>query len=330
MLKNINWGIIGLGKIAHKFAQDLLLSENANLYAVASREISKAKEFGEKYQAQKYYDSYEELAKDPKIDIVYIATPHVFHFELTMMCLKNNKSVLCEKPLGMNAQQVKTLMEEAQSRKLFLMEGIWTRFIPATEKFLELMSQKVIGDLTSVTADFGFNAPQNPDSRVIKKSLGGGSLLDVGIYPVYISLICLGMPNKIAAKARMLENNVDGYCDMEFEFQDGSVAKLESSIDTETPTEAFIEGTKGSIKLHRRFHHTEKLTLTQNSKEKDFNIKYKGNGYFHEIEEAYHCLLAGKTESEKLPLKTSLNLVTILDLVRKEIKLSYSEEDITL
>lgn len=323
MTKKINWGIIGLGKIAHKFAQDLLLSENAILKAVASREINKAKEFGEKYQTTKHYGSYEAIAKDPEIDIIYIATPHVFHYEYTMMCLKNNKSVLCEKPMGMNTQQVKKLIAEAKNRNLFLMEGIWTRFIPATEKLLELLSQQAIGDIESVQADFGFKGDLSSESRVYNKSLGGGSLLDVGIYPIYLSLISLGTPNKITAHARMLENQVDGYCTMELNYDNGAKANLESSIDTDTPIEAIIKGTKGSIKLHRRFHHSEKITISKGDKTQTFELKYKGNGYFHEIEEVNECLLNGRIESKKLPLQNSQQLISILDGVRKEINLSY-------
>ena len=134
MTRKIKWGIMGLGKIANKFAADLLLSENAILYGVASRSKEKAKDFCDKYQANDYFDSYEALVKNTEIDIVYIATPHPFHFENTMLCLENGKSVLCEKPMGMNREQVHIVQKEALSRKLFLMEGMWTRFIPITEK----------------------------------------------------------------------------------------------------------------------------------------------------------------------------------------------------
>ena len=157
MHKKINWGIIGLGTIAHKFAADLQLSNNSTLYAVASRNLEKAKIFSEKYQSVIYCDSYEKLANIPEIDVIYIATPHTFHFENTMMCLKNGKGVLCEKPMGINHHQVATMIQEAKLKNLFLMEGIWTRFIPATEKLLEILDQKIIGDLLAIRADFGFN-----------------------------------------------------------------------------------------------------------------------------------------------------------------------------
>jgi predicted dehydrogenase len=325
MERKIRWGIMGLGKIAHKFTSDLLLSENSVLYAVASRDIKKAKDFGKQYHSVKYFGSYEDLAKDPNIDIVYISTPHALHFHNTMMCLKSGKSVLCEKPMGMNAQQVKEMMDEAQSRKLFLMEGLWTRFIPATEKFIELLEHKVIGDILFIRADFGFQADFDPVSRVYNKELGAGSLLDIGIYPVYLSLLALGIPQNIKATARYTSTGVDAYCAMLFEFENAAKAKLESTIETDTPTEAYIYGTDGYIKMHSRFHHTEKISVfnSDGTLKNEYKIPYIGNGYLHEIEEVNACLQNGKTESPKLTHQTSIYLISILDRVRKEIGLEY-------
>ncbi len=323
MTKKINWGIIGLGRIANKFAEDLLLSSDAVLYGVASRDINKVIDFATKFNAIKYFGSYQELANDSEIDIIYIATPHTLHFENAMMCLKSNKAVLCEKPMGMNAQQVQQMISEAKSRNLFLMEGLWTRFIPATEKLIELLDKQTIGEVQSVRADFGFKGDLNFKSRVYDKKLGGGSLLDVGIYPIYLSLIVLGQPTAIEAKASFMETKVDGSCAMVFKFENGSKANLESSIETNTPTEAYITGTKGVLKLHRRFHHSEKMSITQNGETETIDIKYKGSGYIHEIEEVNNCLLDNKTESTKLPLATSLDLISVIDRVREEIGLKY-------
>jgi predicted dehydrogenase len=329
MTKKINWGIIGLGKIANKFAEDLMLSENAVLRGVASRDINKAEDFAEKFNSTKYYGSYQELANDSEIDIIYIATPHTLHFENAMMCLKNNKAVLCEKPIGMNAHQVRQMISEAKSRNLFLMEGIWTRFIPATEKLIELLDKKTIGEVQSVRADFGFKGDLNFKSRVYDKKLGGGSLLDVGIYPIYLSLLVLGKPTEIEAEASFIETQVDGSCRMVFEYENGSKANLDSSIETDTPTEAYISGTKGVLKLHRRFHHSEKITITQNGETETIDIKYKGNGYIHEIEEVNTCILNNKTESVKLPLSISLDLISLIDIIREEIGLKYDFKTMT-
>ena len=324
MEKALKWGIIGLGKIADKFASDIQLSSNGVLYAVASRDIEKAKEFALKYSAVKYFDSYEMLAQDSELDIIYIATPHSFHFENTMMCLKNNKNVLCEKPIGMNMQQTQKMFDEAKFRKLFLMEGLWTRFIPATEKLFDLLNDKVIGDLLFIRAEFGFKADFDPESRVFKKELGAGSLLDIGIYPVYLSLLTLGKPENIKVVARYTSTGVDSYCSMLFDYKNSVKASLESTIEANTPIEAYIYGTKGHIKLHTRFHHTEKISVYINGDLTDeYKIPYAGNGYLHEIEEVNNCLLNNQTESSKLTHQTSIDLISILDRVRNKIGLEY-------
>lgn len=323
MKKKVNWGILGLGKIAHKFAADLQLVEGSTIYGVASRNRVKARTFSEEFSSVTYYDSYEALAKDPDIGVVYIATPHTFHFENTLMCLQNGKSVLCEKPMGMNEGEVTRLIDEAKTRNLFLMEGIWTRFIPAIEKLIDLLEQNRIGDIFAVRADFGFKPVPNPKSRLFDKSLGAGSLLDIGIYPIYLSLLTLGLPKQIKATARFTETGADSYCAMLFDYANDSKAILESTIEANTPTEAIIYGSNGSIKLHSNFHHTERLTITSGETTETIEIAYTGNGYVHEIEEVNTCIIRQVTESKKLPHKTSLKLIEILDSVRQEIGLSY-------
>lgn len=329
MSKKVRWGVMGLGKIANKFVSDLQLSNNAVLHGVASRDIQKAKQFSQKYNAIIYYGSYEELASDPEIDVIYVATPHVFHFEHTMLCFRNGKSVLCEKPLGINADEVETMVNEAKSRKLFLMEGLWTRFIPATEKLIQLLDEKVIGDLISVRADFGFKGDLNLEGRVYNKSLGGGALLDIGIYPIYLSLLVLGIPIRIQAMSRMMETGVDSYCAMLFDYKNSRKAMLECTLEADTPIEAFIYGSKGFIKMHSRFHHTEKISLYQNKELKaEFDLIYEGNGYLYEIEEVIKCVKNNCLESDKLPHGMSLSLIMLMDKVREEIGLTYDRDKI--
>ncbi|MCZ4696033.1 gfo/Idh/MocA family oxidoreductase [Ancylomarina euxinus] len=325
MKKKIRWGIMGLGKIANKFASDLQLSNEAELYAVASRNQEKAIAFEEKFHSQKHYDSYEEMAKDEAIDVIYIATPHSFHFENTMLCLKNNKSVLCEKPIGLDSHQVRAMIKEARLRNLFLMEGLWTRFIPATEKLIELLQKKSIGDLQYLQADFGFKADFDPESRVFNKCMGGGSLMDIGIYPIYLSLITLGIPTHLNAIARITKTGVDSYCSMLFGYENGEKAILESSVEADTPTTAHIYGSKGYIKMHSRFHHSKKISLYQDDELKEvFDLKYQGHGYIYEIEEVNRCLRNKMIESPKLPHTLSLDLMAVIDQVKAKIGLTYS------
>lgn len=326
MRKKINWGIIGLGNIAHKFAADLKLSDNCHLYGVASRDIHNAKTFSTQFEANKSYGSYEELANDPEIDIIYIATPHTFHFENTMMCLQCNKAVLCEKPMGINTHEVQTMVKEAKSRQLFLMEALWTRFIPATEKLIDLLNDKVIGELSFLRADFGFKADRFLKNRLFDKKLGGGSLLDIGIYPIYLSLLTLGLPTDIKAIASMTENDVDASCSALFIYKNGVRANFASSIEAEIPVEATIYGNDGIIKLHQPFHSSEKITISKKTRNETLDIKCTGNGYYHEIEEINKCLFNRETESIKLPLKTSTDLIVLIDKIKDEIGLKYENK----
>lgn len=319
----VRFGIIGLGKIAARFAQDLTLHPKAKLQAVASRNGRKAQQFADTYSAARHYDSYEKLLADPKVDIVYIATPNHLHYNHTMQSLDAGKHVICEKPFALEAAQVRKMINKAKSKELFLMEAMWTRFIPATEKVLELIDEGVLGELQSIRVDFGFAASQDPNGRLFNRELGGGSLLDIGIYPVYLSYLLLGKPEAIHAEAKMHYTGVDSNCHIEFTYTDEKSSILESSFLETTPTEAIIEGTQGGIYMHPRFHHCEKLSLEQGGTLKEIEVPCVGLGYYHEIDEVINCLEAGKLESAKMSHKDSLALIELLDAVRSLIGLQY-------
>jgi predicted dehydrogenase len=320
MTKKVNWGIIGLGKIAHKFAHDLNISQHTNLQAVASRSAEKAEVFANTFQALSFYSSYQELLNDASVDIVYLALPNSQHYKYSMLALQSNNAVLCEKPLGLNPEEVLGLQAEARRRNLFLMEGLWTRFIPATQKVMRIIEEGIIGEVISLKADFGFKALYNPNSRLFAPSLGGGSLLDIGLYPLYLSLLVLGEADNIKGFARFGETGVDIQCQMILQYSNGALAHLESSFEANTPTEAFIYGTKGFIKIHSRFHHSEKLSLTLNDGTKeDFEIKCRGYGYVHEIESVNQSILHGLIENQLLSHQESLKLAQLIARVKTEI-----------
>jgi predicted dehydrogenase len=326
--KIINLAIIGLGKIAHKFASDVPLVNGVRLYAVASRSQEKAKEFALKHKAKKYFDSYESLVLDAKVDLVYIATPNNFHFEHTMMCLNAGKAVICEKPFALNNKQVSLMIAKAKQQQLFLMEALWTRFIPATQKVIDLITQGTIGHITEVTADFGFAAPVDLDSRLYNKTLGGGSLLDIGIYPIYLSYLLLGVPEKMHATANLSKTGVDTNCKMVFDFANAK-SNLYCSFTQTTPTEAVIKGTKGMIKMHSRFHHCKELTLSIKGKTPvTIRLDYKGNGYDYELAHVVDCIRSGKTESPLISYGDSIKLIGQLDQVRKLIGVKFEQDDV--
>ena len=327
MSKKIKWGILGLGNIANKFATDLLLSETSTLHAVASRSMNKASNFAKRFGAVKYYGTYRELAADPEIDVVYIATPHPLHFENTMMCLENGKSVLCEKPLAMNLKQVSAMIDKAKETKLFLMEAMWTRFLPLYKKIMEIVKNGEIGKIIYTKADFGFVGDTDPEKRVYNKELGGGSLLDIGIYPLYLSQLFLGTPSKIQATARMFNSGVDSFLAALLDFKNGEKAIVESTFEVKTANEGFIYGDKGSIKLHSPFHHPPKISVFNNDElTKEFEFKSTGYGYYYEIEEVNSCLEKGSIESPSFSHQDSIDLITSIDRIKKIIGLKYDAD----
>ncbi len=322
--RNIRWGIIGLGKIANKFATDLASIKNVELVAVASRNIQNANNFAEKHNAKKAYSSYEELAKDSNVDAVYIATPHSFHKEHAILCLRNKKAVLCEKPFAMNLSEVTEMIEAAKENNVLLMEALWSFFLPHFTYVLDLVKSEKFGKLKSLEADFGFHTPYNTDSRLFKKELGGGSLLDIGIYPIFAALATLGEPDAIDASATFFENGADASCDMVFQYKNAK-ATLKSTLLEETPSIAILKFEKAIVKLNRQFHQSSSITIIQNNTEEIINFDFKTIGYNYETEHFNSLLRAGEKESNMMTFEFSKNLINTLDKVRGIIGLTYNK-----
>jgi predicted dehydrogenase len=322
MSKTINWGIIGLGSIAHKFATDLLTVDGAKLYAVASRSQHKANEFSSKYNATKAYDSYEALAQDKNIDAVYIATPHALHMENTLLCLEHGIAVLCEKPFAMNAQEVEQMIAKAKEKNVLLMEALWTYFLPHYQYVLGAIENKTFGTVKKLEADFGFYRAFNNDARLFNKSLGGGSLLDIGIYPIFAALSTLGIPNKMDAKATYFDNGADSSCDMIFEYNDAT-AHLKSTLLEDTATEAIFYCEYGTIKINTMFHMPTTVTIIKEGKEEIIDFNYKTIGYNYEAIHFNNLLRQGKTESNIMTFGFSKQLIKTLDAFRNLINLHY-------
>lgn len=321
--KTINWGILGLGSIAHKFATDLLTVEGANLYAVASRSQDKADQFASKYNSAIAYGSYKALAKDKNIDAVYIATPHALHMECTLLCLNQGIAVLCEKPFAMNSKEVEQMIARAKDKNVLLMEALWTYFLPHYKYVLNAIKNKTYGNIIKLEADFGFFRAFNNDARLFNKSLGGGSLLDIGIYPIFTALSTLGLPKHMEATATYFENGADASCDMVFKYDDAT-AYLKSTLLEDTPTEAIFYCEHGTIKINTMFHMPSTVTIITEGQEEvieDFN--YNTIGYNYEVIHFNDLLRAGKTESDIMTFDFSRQLIKTLDEVRKIIKLNY-------
>ena len=322
MKKTIKWGIIGLGKIAHKFATDLVSVENAELYAVASRSQGNADEFADKYSATEAYSSYEELAKDPQVDAVYIATPHSFHAAHSILCMQHKKAVLCEKPFAMNLQEVEKMITVSKEHNVLLMEALWTYFLPHYQYVLDVFRSKKFGELKELKADFGFKPEYNLEGRLLKKEVGGGSLLDIGIYPIFAALSTLGTPKSIEANAAFFETGADSQCNMVFNYQDAK-AYLKSTLLEDTKTEAIFTFEDAVITINTMFHQPSTITVIKDGKEDVIDFGYKTIGYNFEAEHFNQLIREDKKESDIMTFDFSRKLIQLLDEVREKIDLKY-------
>lgn len=321
--KNVNWGIIGPGKIAQKFAEDLQSVPNAFCYAVASNHPERASAFATKYHFKKTYSSYAAMLSDPLLEVVYIATPHVFHHQNTLLCLRAGKAVLCEKPFAMNLSQVEEMIALSKQKNAFLMEALWTRFLPHFQYVLDIVQKQTLGKLLSLEADFGMDVPFDENSRLYNKSLGGGGLLDVGIYPVFASLMFLGYPTEMKANADFAATGVDSRCEMVFEHSNGAKSKLHCSTVKRTPTEANLIFEKGNILMNSRFHEPSTVTIHTANHSETIDFGHQTNGYFYEAAHVTDCVQKGLKESPLMNFECSKSLIKLLDQIRKKIGLCY-------
>jgi len=328
MKKLYNWGILGLGGIAHKFATALEVTEKGKLLAAGSRTLEKAESFASRYKAERWYGSYDQLIQDKDIDIVYIATPHNLHYELTKKCLEAGKNVLCEKPVTINFKQFDELRKLAHDKKLFYMDALWTRFLPHIERLLDYIKNEKLGDLQVLKADFGIKPPYNPAGRLFNPELGGGTILDIGIYPVYLSLLLMGYPEDIKVNATIGETGVDENCSISLKYKNGAIANLYSTFRVNTDTSAELSGTKGRILINRMFFIPTSLNvLLEGEPRSQHEFTVKANGYEYEAEEVMDCLDKGLTESPRLPHTVTADLMKLLDEIRFKAGVQYREDE---
>jgi predicted dehydrogenase len=326
MKKKYNWAILGCGKIARKFVQDLSLLENAHPYAAASRNLDNAKQFANDFGFEKAYGSYEEMVQDPDVDIVYIATPHAMHMTHSMLCLEHKKAVLCEKAFAMNTKEVDKMIQASKENDTFLMEAFWTIFSAKFIKVMELSQEKELGRLKFVKSDFMFKADFDPDKRLYNIDLGAGSLLDIGIYPIFRTLMLLGKPTSIKTMANLRSNGVEDSISMLFGYDNGAMAVLTSSFESSCNNETELCFEHGFIKFIREPEFP--ILIERNGVQEEIYIEQpKGMGYELEAKHVMECLDQGLIESPVLPLSTSRELMEILDAVRKDAGIVFPKHD---
>jgi dihydrodiol dehydrogenase / D-xylose 1-dehydrogenase (NADP) len=328
MADKVRWGILGTGNIAKQLARGLAVLPDAELLAVGSRSQESADGFGEQFDVERRYASYADLVSDPDVEVVYVATPHSLHRESSLLCLRAGKAVLCEKPFAINATEAREVVAMARERHLFLMEAMWTRFLPVLGRVRELLTDGVIGDVRMVTADFGFRAPFNPQGRLFNPELGGGGLLDVGIYPVSLASMVFGSrPARVSSMAHLGETGVDEQAAMILGYEQGQLAILSSAVRTHTPQEAFLVGTEGWIRVHTPWWKPAALTVSvEGQEDRTETLPFEGNGYNYEAAEVMACLRAGKLESDVMPLDETLAIMETLDRIRGQWGLRYPME----
>ena len=328
MSQKIQWGILGTGSIAHKFATGLSFLSDAELVAVGSRNIERADQFANRFDIPNRHSSYESLVSDPNVDIIYVATPHNLHHENTQLCLESGKAVICEKPFAINADQATRMIESAQAEKLFLMEAMWTRYLPLMVELRTMLAENLIGEVRMLTADFGFRAGLNPEGRLFTPKLGGGALLDVGVYTVSLSSMIFGSPTQVVSLAHLGETGVDEQAGIVLGHAQNELAILHTAIRTSTPQEAIIMGTQGRIRIHSPWWIPNTMTIELSGKPPETTkVPYEGNGYHYEASEAMNCLRSNKLESDTMPLSETISIMQTLDQIRDQWGLKYPMEE---
>ena len=326
METKIKWGIVGPGKIATDFTEDLKLVQDAEVAAVASRNLERAQQFADKFNLPNAFGSYDELFNSDDVDIVYVATPHNFHKDIAIQAIKSGKHVLCEKPLGVSRAEVEEIVAAAKENKVFMMEGLWSRFNPSVQKAKEMVDDGTIGDIGYLHADFAFyGLDRGLDSRLLNPDLASGSLLDIGIYPIFLAYLILGMPKEIMATSNFHDNGTELQTSMVFHYETAQ-AILYSGLTSDSKMEAEISGSKGEIFIHPRWHEADGCSLLKDDKTQQFDLPRQGNGFVYEIKEVHQCLKANKLQSDLWSHQNSLDVAELLDTIREKCGITFPFE----
>jgi predicted dehydrogenase len=299
------------------------------LYGVASRNEARAQAFADKFNGQHIYTSYETMANDPAIDAIYIATPHRFHFEQVMLCLKAGKPVLCEKPLTVNASETQTLIETAHAQNVFLMEAVWTRYLPIYQQVQQWINEDLVGEFRLFISTFGSNFANesSAEDRWLNPELAGGTLLDMGIYPLSVSQWLMSEePETVTSQTVIGETGVDLFTAVSLQYQNGTISQLSSNFISNNANEFTIYGSKGSITIHAPYWGASKATLTTPNQQLTIDMPHRANGFEYETEEAMRCVRAGLIESPTMSHADTLATMHLMDSIRANIGVKYPFE----
>lgn len=330
--KRLRWGVIATGGIARSVSQDLALLPDADLYAVSSRSKGAAESFAAAYGFAKAYGDddvpgYQRLLADESVDVVYVATPHAQHHQMVLAALKAGKHVLCEKAFTINAREASELISVARERKLFLMEAVWSRFLPGMQRAFGIAASGELGDVHWVTADLGFPAPYSPTSRLWARQDGGGALLDISVYPLLWAVGTLGFPQTVSATGFINDDGVDAQNALTLGYNHGAQAQLTSSLLAYGPRTATVAGSLGYLQSVGSINNPRELVIGVGRKEvrkEAFDVV--GRGYTYELREVTRCIQQGLTESPVMPLEDSIKTMRLFDGVRGQLGVSYPND----
>jgi predicted dehydrogenase len=320
-MQSYNWGVIGPGNIANTFAKAIASSKKGKILAVASRSKERAANFSSAYKIEKIYLDYEQMLTDPEIDIIYIATPHNFHYQQAMMCLEAGKHVLVEKPCTVNAEQMKMLVQVAQRKKLLLQEALWSRFMPCLSQLRELLNEGIIGDIQYIQSEIGFAFQHRKKSRLFKAELAGGSLMDLGIYSISVSQFFLEEhPDKVDAMGQLTDQNVDGHVLANMYYPSGRYVQFTCSMLSQTSNTMRIVGTEGYVNLPACFWDADKAYIYRDDKLiNTIDIPHPINGFEYQIEESMNCIEKNMQCSDLMSHRDSIGALSVMDNIRKQI-----------
>jgi predicted dehydrogenase len=316
---------MGAGRIAVQLVE-AIREAGGEVLAIGSASSRRAEAFGDRYGIQHRYGSHEAVAHDPDVDVVYVASTNDAHLAHALASIEAGTPVLCEKPIALNAHQAGEMITRARARGVFLMEAMWMRFHPATERLLELLASGRIGEVRSVRADFGFLAASHPSNRLFDPTLGGGTILDLGVYVVTLATMVLGIPGDVSAKVERSDAGVDLQAGIVLRHPKG-LSTLSTSFVSDAGIEATVSGTEGRIRLHAPFHHSPMLTIERGGQiDETIRTRPAGSDYRFEVDEVHRCVREGLTESPKRPLDDTLAVMEILDRIRDEVDVTFPDE----
>jgi predicted dehydrogenase len=314
----VRWGVIGPGTIATQFAHAVDQLDDGEIVAVASRSAERARAFAGRFAIRSAYDDARALVEDPTVDAVYVATPASRHAADTLLAVEARKAVLCEKPFALDAAEAQAMVDAARARRTFLMEAMWSRFLPAYRALVDLLGEGRIGEPLLVEGDFGYRTAVDPADRHFDPALGGGALLDLGVYPVQLCTLVLGVPERVAAEGVIGETGVDEQVAAVLHHPGGRLGVVKAALTVPLACEARIAGSDGWIDVPAFMHCPHWLDVGGPSPER-IDAGYEGEGLRFEVAEVHRCLADGLTESPGMPLDETVAIAGVLDAVRAQL-----------